>query len=104
MKRLLFILGIGLIVGMVPNTKVEAQINININIDLHPAWGPSGYDYAEYYYIPEINVYYDVINRLFIYPHGRRWISAMYLPAAYHYYDFYSLYKAIWQGLSPCSS
>jgi len=99
MKKLLFILGFGLIVGMVNLNKVEAQVYVNINIDIHPAWGPSGYDYAEYYYIPEINIYYDVINRLYIYPNRGRWISSMYLPLAYSYYDFYSLYKVVLNGI-----
>ena len=99
MKKFLFILGFGLIVGTVHLNKVEAQVRVNINIDLHPAWGPSGYNYAEYYYIPEINVYYDVIHRMFIYRNGRRWISSMYLPPAYHYYDFYSLYKVVLNGI-----
>ena len=65
MKKLFFILSFGLIVGMFPAGKAEAQVRININIDMQPAWGPSGYDYAEYYYIPEINIYYDVLSRMF---------------------------------------
>ena len=99
MKKLLFILGFGLIIGMVHLNKAEAQVHVNINIDVHPAWGPSGYNYAEYYYIPEINIYYDVIRQLYIYPNGRRWISTMYLPVDYWYYDFYSLYKVVLNGI-----
>jgi len=99
MKKLLFILGFGLLIGTANTHRAEAQVYVNINIDLHPAWGPSGYDYAEYYYIPEINVYYDVIHRLFIYPNRGRWISTMYLPVAYSYYDFYSLYKVVLNGV-----
>ena len=99
MKRLLFILSFGLIVGIANVHESEAQVYVNINIDLHPAWGPSGYNYAEYYYIPEINVYYDVIHRMFYYPSRGRWIATMYLPVAYSYYDFYSLYKVVLNGV-----
>ena len=33
--------------------------HISINIDKQPAWGPYGYDCAAFYYMPEINIYYD---------------------------------------------
>ncbi|MDR2384516.1 MAG: hypothetical protein LBD80_02455 [Tannerella sp.] len=95
MKRFILISGLGLMIGMFNINKSEAQIHVSINIDIQPAWGPSGYNYAEYYYIPELNIYYDVIHRLFYYPDGGRWISSMFLPVAYSYYDFYSLYKVV---------
>ncbi|MDR1380569.1 MAG: hypothetical protein LBJ47_03715 [Tannerella sp.] len=95
MKKLMIIFGLGLIIGTVKVNRVEAQVHVSINIDIQPAWGPSGYNYAEYYYVPELNVYYDVINRLFHYRDGRRWISSPYLPALYAHYDFYSLYKVV---------
>ena len=100
MKKLLFILGLGLVIGMAHNNKVEAQVHVSVNIDIHPAWGPSGYNYVEYYYIPEINVYYDLINRVYYYPYRNRWVSAMYLPEPYWYYDFYSLYKVVLNGVA----
>ena len=99
MKKLIFALGLGLIIGMVNFNKAEAQVHVSINIDIQPAWGPSGYNYAEFYFIPEINVYYDVINHLYYYLNGRRWVSGMYLPMAYSHYDFYSLYKVVINGV-----
>ena len=99
MKKLIFLLGLGLIIGMVNFNKAEAQVHVSINIDIQPAWGPSGYDFAEFYYIPEINVYYNVTNRTYYYLNGRRWVSGLYLPMAYSYYDFYSLYKVVINGV-----
>ena len=99
MKKLIFVLGLGLIIGIVNFNKAEAQVHVSINIDIQPAWGPSGYNYAEFYFIPEINVYYDVINHLYYYQNGRRWVSGMFLPMAYSYYDFYSLYKVVINGV-----
>ena len=99
MKKLIFILSLGLMFGMSHINKIEAQMHVSINIDVQPAWGPSGYNYVEYYYIPEINVYFDVINRMFYYPNRGRWISALFLPVAYSYYDFYSLYKIVLNGV-----
>ncbi len=69
-----------------------------ININIQPAWGPTGFDYAEFYYIPEINVYYDVINSLFYYYSSGRWIGAPYLPVKYRRYDLYNMYKVVLNG------
>ena len=99
MKKLLFVLGLGLIIGMVNFNEADAQVHVSINVDMQPAWGPSGYNYAEFYYIPEINVYYDVVNHRYYYQNGRRWVSGVYLPMAYSYYDFYSLYKVVINGV-----
>ena len=100
MKKLIFVLGLGLIIGMfnINNTEAQARVNISINIDMQPAWGPSGYNYAEFYYIPELNIYYDVVNMVYHYPNRGNWISSMYLPVAYCHYDFYSLYKVVLTG------
>ncbi len=95
MKKIICILGLGLMIGMLNINKVEAQVRVSVNINIQPAWGPSGYDYVEYYYIPELDIYYDIINSLFYYNNRGRWYSAPYLPAAYGYYDFYSLYKVV---------
>lgn len=99
MKKLIFVLSLGLMIGMVNINNAEAQVHVSVNINVQPAWGPSGYDYAEFYYIPEIDIYYDVINQLFYYHNGRRWRSSRFLPVAYSYYDFYSLYKVVLNGV-----
>ncbi|MDR1380570.1 MAG: hypothetical protein LBJ47_03720 [Tannerella sp.] len=68
---------------------------ITVNIDMQPAWGLPGYDYVGFYYIPALNIYYDVTNRLFHFKDGQRWMISPYLPVSYAYYDFYSLYKVV---------
>ena len=99
MKKLIFTLGLGLIIGMININRADAQVHVSINIDIQPAWGPSGYNYAEFYYIPEINVYYNVVSQIFYYNNRGRWTSSIFLPAAYSYYDFYSLYKVVLNGV-----
>jgi len=99
MKRFLKIFGLSLILGMTSVHVTEAQVRVSINIDIQPAWGPAGYDYAEYYYIPEIDIYYDVINRLYWYYDMDRWLSCVFLPHIYAHYDFYSLYKVVLNGV-----
>ncbi len=92
-----FIFAFALLIGIASfNNKVEAQsVNISINIGNQPAWGPVGYDYVDYYYMPDINCYYNVNLGLFYYPDRGRWISARYLPYAYRHYDLYGMYKVV---------
>lgn len=78
---------------------VQAQhVNVNINIGTQPAWGPVGYDYVDYYYIPDINVYYIVNSHNYVYRDGNRWITARYLPYRYRNYDLYGMYKVVLVG------
>ena len=41
----------------------EAQIKVNLNIGSQPAWGPTGYDRVDYYYLPDIDAYYNVAKK-----------------------------------------
>lgn len=94
MKKILLALALIMVTAMA--VPVSAQnINVNINIGRQPAWGPVGYDYAPYYYFPDINVYYDVNLEMFYYPNRGHWVSARYLPYAYSRYDLYHLYKVV---------
>ena len=78
-----------------------SPIHISINIDKQPAWGPAGYDCAAFYYLPELNIYYDVNLSLFYYPSGSSWIAAQYLPPSYRIYDLYRTYKVVINYASP---
>ena len=73
----------------------QAQVSVNINIGSQPQWGPSGYDYAEYYYMPDIETYYYVPRRQFVYLSGSRWVFSTSLPSPYANYDLYSGYKVV---------
>ncbi len=94
MKKIFAILAVCFALLNAPS--VQAQVSININ--LQPSWGPSGYDYAEYYYIPELNIYYDVVNALFYYTSGSSWISSKFLPLRYKRYDLSTMYKVVLNG------
>lgn len=71
------------------------------NIVLQPAWGPSGYDYAAYYYFPDLNIYYDVNKSLFYYLRDMQWMSSRYLPEKYRAFDFYELSKVVVDDRQP---
>ena len=94
MKKIIFALSIILAAGLLNNT-ANAQVNININLNNQPAWGPSGYDYANFYYFPDLNIYFDINSSLFYYLSGSKWISNQYLPSKYSKYDFYNMYKVV---------
>lgn len=74
---------------------MQAQVSINVTIGTPPSWGPVGYSNVQYYYLPDIQVYYDIRASQFIYLNNGRWIRARYLPGPYRNYDLYSGYKVV---------
>jgi hypothetical protein len=76
-------------------TQAQVSVGVNINIGSQPVWGPVGYDYVDYYYLPDIDVYYYVPRHQYIYLSGGRWIFSAYLPVRYRSYDLYSGYKVV---------
>ncbi|MDH5827174.1 hypothetical protein ACFX5U_06680 [Sphingobacterium sp. SG20118] len=99
MKKLVYLTV--LVGGLFFVKPAEAQVNVSINIGNQPTWGPVGYDYARYYYIPEINVYYDVVNRRYTHYQGRRWITSRNLPGRYRNFNFYNTYKVVVNDRDP---
>lgn len=73
----------------------EAQINVNVNIGTPPAWGPAGYNDVNYYYLPDVEAYYDIRASRFIYYGNGKWVRASRLPYRYRTYDLYSGYKVV---------
>ncbi len=69
--------------------------SIGVNISDQPIWGPTGYDRADYYYIPDIDSYYSVSERQYIFRDGSDWKHSATLPASYSNYDPYHSYKVV---------
>jgi len=92
MKHSLIVLA--LITGSI-GFSATAQVSVNVNIGNQPAWGPVGHGRADYYYLPDIDSYYYVPNRQFIYQEGRDWVFATGLPYRYRNYDLYRGYKVV---------
>lgn len=93
MKKLLLILAL-----LVSTTQFQtsfAQVNVAINIGNQPIWGPTGYDYVDYYYLPDLDIYYYVPQQQWIYSEGGRWITASVLPPRYRNYDLYGMHKVV---------
>jgi len=93
MKR--FLIAASLLLGVALAAPVTAQVSVNINIGVQPGWGPVGYDYVEYYYLPDIDMYYHVPTQEYVYLVNGRWVFSRVLPPYYSGYDFYRGYKVV---------
>jgi hypothetical protein len=92
MKKLkLIAAGIAILI----TTVMHSQISINVNIGSPPSWGPSGYSNVDYYYLPDIQVYYDLGATQFIYFGNGRWNRCRELPRQYRNYDLFGGYKVV---------
>jgi hypothetical protein len=65
MKKL-FMGGVLLVTLMITAVTTDAQVSVSVNIGMQPDWGPVGYDYVEYYYLPAYEIYYYVPRRQFV--------------------------------------
>lgn len=88
-----------LIVALFLSSALDAQIIINLNNQ--PIWGPTGYDYVEYYYLPNIETYYYVPQHRFYYYENGYWISRSSLPSRFGNYDFFNSYKVVVNEREP---
>jgi len=93
MKKLVLLIAI-CICGLMSQT-ATAQVSIRANISLQPLWGPVGYDYVEYYYLPDVDAYYYVPTHMFFYMENGRWVNRPYLSGRYRNFDLYSARKYV---------
>ena len=93
MKTLKLIIA-GMILLVSTNT-MQAQVSVNVNIGSPPAWGPVGYSSVDYYYLPDIEAYYDIRASQFIYFGRGKWIRSRNLPYHYRNYNLYNGYKVV---------
>jgi hypothetical protein len=82
----------------------QAQVSISVNIGSPPLWGPIGYTDVQYYYLPDVEAYYDLRSSQFIYLTAGEWVHRTYLPIRYRNYDLYNGYKVVmtdYRGNTP---
>jgi hypothetical protein len=79
----------------------KAQVSVNINIDSQPDWGPRGYNHVDYYYLPEVESYYYVPTRKFIYLSGGNWRHSNNLPSRYRGYNLHHGRKVVINSHRP---
>ena len=79
---------------------LHAQVNVTI---VAPAWGPT-VTTEEYYYLPDIDSYYDLQHGQFIYIDKGTWIRGRALPRRYRNYNLNTGHIVIisdYRGSSP---
>jgi hypothetical protein len=90
-----------IIAALFLSSALYAQVHVNINIGGRPVWAPAGNEYVENYYLPDIQVYYNVPMHLFFYYERGRWIGMASLPPMYRGYDLYRSYKVVINDRQP---
>ncbi len=83
---------------------VQAQMTVNVDTGSPPPWGPVGYTDARYYYLPDVESYYDVHATMFICFVEGAWVHRAHLPSRYKRYDLYKGYKVVitdYHGSAP---
>ena len=96
MKKLIIMSAIAMS-GLIYNT-ADAQIGIRVGLNfgsgIYCAPAPvvveraPVYEYNDYYYLPDVDAYYNVDERCYYYNDGEDWVSAAYLPGYYRDYDW----------------
>lgn len=95
MKKSILIVALLFTCFICKTAKAQLNVSVRANIGAQPVWGPVGYNYVDYYYMPDIDVYYYVPNRQYIYQQGGRWVHASALPSRFHNYNIYNGYKVV---------
>jgi hypothetical protein len=84
----------------------QAQVSVNINLGTPPVWAPAPAAQVEtqYYYLPDVDAYYDVPSQRFIYVKNGAWIRSTSLPYQYRNYNLKGgniVYLTDYRGNSP---
>ncbi|WP_291114819.1 hypothetical protein [Flavobacterium sp. UBA6135] len=100
MKTIKFIL-LGLLLS---SFTMQSQVSVNVNLGKPPVWAPADRVEVQYYYLPEVDVYYDVPAQRFIYIRNGRWHHSAALPAKYRGYNLNGaniVYLTDYRGNAP---
>lgn len=92
MKKMILFAAILLSTAAVSSVSAQGKV---VNISSQPKWGPAGHDYVDYYYLPDIETYYHVPSRQFIYSSEGKWIHASDLPPGNRKYNLNSGRKVV---------
>lgn len=101
MKKLKIIF-VGILFLTIAST--QAQISINMNFGAPPVWAPANRVEVQYYYLPDIDAYYDVPAHRFIYIKNGKWFRSSSLPYQYRNYQLRGgnvVYLTDYRGNSP---
>ena len=83
---------------------LQAQNSANKNLAAPPPWGPVGYDDVRYYYLPDVESYYDIYAEQFVCNIDGGWLHRTRLLSPNRNYDLYDGYKVVmmdYKGSAP---
>lgn len=69
------------------NTPFMTTIGVQFT---NPSWAPPYYNGVRYYYLPDIETYYDLQDRNFVYLDNGQWRYSPSLPSVYGSYDLFN--------------
>ncbi|MFI5130804.1 MAG: hypothetical protein ACHQFX_12460 [Chitinophagales bacterium] len=92
MKRIYCCLVLFVSVAIVEKAAAQPSLKLD-NSQEQPKWAPADNDNADYYFLPDIDTYYYVPRKQFIYQSGGYWTFSRSLPADHKGYDLYSANK-----------
>lgn len=90
--------------GLLFITSTQAQVSVNVNLGTPPVWAPANAVASQYYYLPDVDMYYDVPAQRFLYVKNGKWVRAERLPARYSGYNLRSgtvVYLTDYRGTTP---
>jgi hypothetical protein len=108
MKKLILISAIALSGVFYNSASAQIRVHLGVNFGTPEVYVPSrvvvatpapveynepaSYDGDDdYYYLPDVDAYYNVNDQCYFYNNGGAWVSAAYLPGAYRDYDWRSV-------------
>ena len=101
MKKIIFAAALVFSCMLFKTADAQVRFSLGVNIGSQPEWGPVGYDRVNYYYLPDIDAYYDVPAHQYVYLQNNVWVHSVYLPARYRNYDVYNGYKVVVNERNP---
>lgn len=93
-----------IVFGLMFISASQAQVSVNVNLGTPPVWAPAQKVQTQYYYLPEVDSYYDIPAKRFIYLKNGGWVRAEKLPAKYSNYNLRNgkiIYLTEYRGNSP---
>ncbi len=90
--------------GLLFITSTQAQVSVNVNLGTPPVWAPANAVVTQYYYLPDVDMYYDVPAQRFLYVKNGKWVRAERLPARYSGYNLRNgkvIYLTDYRGNTP---
>jgi hypothetical protein len=98
MKKLSFY-----IVGLLFTIAMNGQVTVGAHF-APPVWAPKAPPTVKYYYLPDIETYYDVPAKNYIYLSNGTWVRTTVLPASYKEYNLansHPVYLTDYRGNTP---